>query len=98
MVKSLWALRKMLQHTFRAAMRKLLMNHSAPIMTKEQVIISLQDLPNSFELEDLFERLLLIKRIEEGIRQADNGETVSEAEARAYLGRWSAGLATNRLA
>lgn len=65
-------------------------------MTKEQVITSLQDLPDSFELEDLFERLLLIKRIEEGIRQADNDETVSESEARAYLGRWSAGTTHSR--
>ena len=66
-------------------------------MTKEQVITSLKDLPDSFELEDLFERLSLIKRIEEGLRQADNGETVSESEARAYLSRWSAGVPANRV-
>ena len=67
-------------------------------MTKKQVITSLQDLPDDFELEDLFERLLLIKRIEEGVRQADNGETLSEAEARAYLSRWSAGATASRSA
>ncbi|WP_345123880.1 hypothetical protein [Hymenobacter antarcticus] len=50
----------------------------------------MKDLPEDFELEDLFERLVLIKRIEEGIRQSDNGKTVAEAEARAYLSRWSA--------
>lgn len=57
-------------------------------MTKEQIIEAVWQLPNDFQLEDLFERLLLIKRIEEGIRQSDNGETLTEAEARAYLSRW----------
>jgi predicted transcriptional regulator len=65
-------------------------------MTKEQVITSLRDLPDDFELEDLFERLVFIKRVEEGLRQADNGETVSEADARAYLSRWTAGVTPPR--
>ncbi len=57
-------------------------------MTKQELLAAIQDVPEIFELEDLFERLLLIKRIEEGIRQSDNGETLTEAEARRYLGRW----------
>lgn len=60
-------------------------------MTKEKLFAAVKDLPEDFELEDLFDRLLLIKRIEEGIRQSDNGETVPEAEARAYLSRWLTG-------
>lgn len=60
-------------------------------MTKEQIIEAVWQLPNDFQLEDLFERLLLIKRIEEGIRQSDNGETLTEPEARAYLSRWQLG-------
>ncbi len=59
-------------------------------MTKEQVITSLQELPDDFVLEDLIERLVFIARVEEGIRQSDNGETLTEAEARAYLSRWQA--------
>lgn len=57
-------------------------------MTKAQIVETVQQLPDNFELEDLFERLLLIKRIEEGVRQSDNGETLTEAEARKYLSRW----------
>lgn len=57
-------------------------------MTKEQILETVQQLPENFELEDLFERLLLIKRIEEGVRQSDNGETMTEAEAKSYLSRW----------
>ena len=58
-------------------------------MTKEQVIDSLKELPEKFELEDLFERLLFQERLEEGIRQSDNDEVVSLEEARNYLVKWS---------
>ena len=56
-------------------------------MTKAQILETVNQLPEDFELEDLFERLLLIKRIEEGVRQSDKGETLTEAEARSYLSR-----------
>ena len=59
-------------------------------MTKEKLFEAVKDLPENFELEDLFERLLLVRRIEEGLRQSDNGETLTEAEAKNYLGRWLA--------
>lgn len=57
-------------------------------MTKEKLFEAVKDLPETFELEDLFERLLLLKRIKEGIRQSKNGETLTEVEARTYLSRW----------
>jgi len=65
-------------------------------MTKQKILETVENLPENFELEDLFERLLLVKRIEEGIRQSDNGETLTEAEAKSYLSRWltDAGTAT----
>ena len=60
-------------------------------MTKAKLFEAVKALPEDFELEDLFERLLFIKRIEEGIRQSENGETLTEVEARAYLSRWQPG-------
>ena len=59
-------------------------------MTKEKLLEAVKDLPENFELEDLFNRLLLIKRIEEGVRQSQQGETLTETEAKNYLGRWLA--------
>ena len=63
-------------------------------MTKEQLFETMKGLPESFELEDLFDRLLLIKRIEEGVRQSKEGETLSETEAKSYLSRWLADAGT----
>lgn len=57
-------------------------------MTKEQVITSLQDLPNSFEPEQLIERLIALQKMEEGLDQVKRGETVTVAEAKARLAKW----------
>lgn len=57
-------------------------------MTKEELFEAVQGLPESFDLEDLFERLLLLKHIKEGIRQSKNNEMLTEAEAKTHLTRW----------
>ena len=58
-------------------------------MTKETVLALLKELPEEFELDDLFERLLFQQRLAEGIRQSDNDEVVSLEEARKHLAKWS---------
>lgn len=57
-------------------------------MTKEQVITSLQDLPNSFEPEQLIERIIALQKMEEGLEQVKRGETVTVEEAKARLAKW----------
>ena len=51
-------------------------------MTKEKLFESVKDLPDTFELEDLFERLLFIERLEQRLVQAAQGDVVSFEEAR----------------
>ena len=36
-------------------------------MTKDQVVASLQDLPNAFESEQLIERIIALQKMEEGL-------------------------------
>lgn len=57
-------------------------------MTKEQVITSLQDLPDSFEPEQLIERLISLQRMEEGLEQVKRGEVVTVDEAKQRLAKW----------
>ena len=57
-------------------------------MTKAQVITSLQDLPNSFEPEQLIERIIALQKMEEGLAQVQRGETVTVEEAKARLTKW----------
>lgn len=51
-------------------------------MTKEKLFEAVKDLPDNFELEDLFERLLFIQHLERRIEQAAQNEVVSFEDAR----------------
>lgn len=57
-------------------------------MTKEQVVTSLQELPENFEPEQLIERLLSLQRMEEGLNQVRRGEVVTVEEAKKRLSKW----------
>ena len=48
----------------------------------------IRDLPDNASIEDAMERLLLLHKIEKGIRQADQGRTVSHDDAKHRLRKW----------
>ena len=49
---------------------------------KERVLDAVRSLPDDATVEDAMERLYFLAKIEEGLRQADAGETLSNEEAR----------------
>jgi len=49
---------------------------------KERVLDAVRGLPDDATVEDAMERLYFLAKIEEGLRQAEAGETVSHEEAR----------------
>lgn len=49
---------------------------------KERVLKAVRDLPDDATVEDIMERLYFLAKVEEGLRQADAGETVSHEEAK----------------
>lgn len=57
-------------------------------MTKEQLMSSLQDLPDSFEPEQFIERLIALQKMDEGLEQVKRGETVTIEEAKSRLAKW----------
>ena len=58
-------------------------------MTKDMVLDSLAKMPNEFPLEDLLERLVFVQRVEEGLRQSEQGETTPIGEVKERLRKWS---------
>jgi predicted transcriptional regulator len=48
---------------------------------KQKILQVVQGLPDTATFEDAIERLCFLAKVEEGIRQSDNGETVPHAEA-----------------
>jgi hypothetical protein len=54
-------------------------------MTKHQVLDSLKDFPEKFSVEHLIEKLIFIEKVEEGLAQSKNNETISMEEAKKRL-------------
>jgi len=49
---------------------------------KERVIEAVRGLPDDATVEDAMERLYFLAKVEEGLRQAEAGKTVTAEEAR----------------
>ena len=58
-------------------------------MTKKQKILkALRAQPDNASHQDAMERLAFLAKIEEGLKQADSGQTISHAQLKRKMGRW----------
>ena len=58
------------------------------MITKKQIIKTIQELPDDASVEDAIERLFLLYKINRGIDQADAGQKVSQKEAKERMQKW----------
>ena len=58
------------------------------MLTKKEVIKSLQNLPSEFEAEEAIERIILLEKIRLGIEDSKQGKVLSREEARKRLSKW----------
>jgi uncharacterized membrane-anchored protein YjiN (DUF445 family) len=58
------------------------------MLTKDKLIEAIKDMPSTFTIDDLLDRLVLIQKIETGLAQSDAGNTFSTADAKERLGKW----------
>ena len=58
------------------------------MLTKEKIIEAMRDMPNTFSVDDLLDRILLLQKIELGLEQSNAGQVVSTAEAKERLKKW----------
>lgn len=55
---------------------------------RENILTILRDLPEQTTIEDAMERLLILTKVERGCQEADDGKTVSHAEAEKRFHKW----------
>lgn len=60
----------------------------ATISKKQNILRTVQSLPDETTIEEAMECLLLLFKIEKGCYQADTGETVSHSEAEQRMKKW----------
>lgn len=58
------------------------------MLTKEKLKEQIDKFPEEFSIDDLVERLILIEKVENGMRQSDRGEVVSEADLDSEVEKW----------
>ena len=56
--------------------------------SREDMIRAMEALPADATIEDAMDRLLLMAKVERGLRQADEGKTLSHEEMIASLAKW----------
>ncbi len=58
------------------------------VETKRQIVKAMEELPDDASVEDAFDRLYLLYKIEKGLRQADRGDLITQEEARQRMAKW----------
>ncbi|GGG46417.1 hypothetical protein [Bizionia arctica] len=58
------------------------------MLTKTKLIEHIESFPENFSLEELFERLILLDKIEKGNLQSVKGKVISESELDKEIEKW----------
>jgi len=58
------------------------------MLTKKEVLESMNSLPSKFEAEDAIEKIVLLEKIRIGLDQSEAGKVVSMEEAKKRLKKW----------
>ncbi|WP_298147589.1 hypothetical protein [Flavobacterium sp.] len=58
------------------------------MITKKQLAVTLDKLPEQFSIEDLIDRLILLDKIERAERESEVGNTITETELDQELEKW----------
>jgi len=64
------------------------MDWKVAVETKQQILKAIEDLPDDPGVEDALDRLYLLYKIERGLRQADQGELLTQEELRERMAKW----------
>lgn len=58
------------------------------MLTKTNVIKTITRFPDSFSIDELVDKMILLDKIEKGIQDADSGKVISEEEVDKKIEEW----------
>ncbi|MCO4294252.1 hypothetical protein NF867_15430 [Solitalea sp. MAHUQ-68] len=58
------------------------------MLTKDQLLQTIKDLPETFSFDDLLDRILLLQKIEVGMEQSNSQQTLTTDQAKEKLKKW----------
>lgn len=59
------------------------------MLTKEKLNNTVNELPDSFTIDELIDQLIFIEKVEEGIKQSDSDKIVSNEDVKLMIDKWS---------
>lgn len=57
-------------------------------MERAKALDTIKELPEEFELEDLIEKLVFVEKIEQGLKQLDEGKTMPHEKVKEIASKW----------
>ncbi|MFN3999373.1 hypothetical protein [Algoriphagus sp.] len=57
-------------------------------MEKKKALEAIQEMPESFDLEVLIERLIFIEKVEKGLEQVKEGKVISHEQLKTLAQQW----------
>jgi predicted transcriptional regulator len=57
-------------------------------MTKELLTTAIKNMPEEFHLDELFERLVFMEKVEKGLKDTEEGRTITHEEMKKRIDRW----------
>ena len=58
------------------------------MITKEQLIRTISNLPDKFSFDDLLDRIVLLDKIETGLAQSERGQVNTTEQTKEKLSKW----------
>ncbi|HAH57879.1 MAG: hypothetical protein KUL83_01915 [Lentimicrobium sp.] len=59
------------------------------MLTRDILKRTIANLPGSFMIDELIEQLLFIEKVEEGLKQSEEGKTISNEVVKSRIEKWS---------
>jgi len=58
------------------------------MLTRTQVVDTLEKMPEQFSIDQLFDKLLFINKVEIGLAQSENGQVNTKEQSKQKLSKW----------
>lgn len=58
------------------------------MITKKKLMQSIKDLPESFSIDELLDRVIFLQKVESGLAQSNKGQSISTKDAKLKLKKW----------
>lgn len=59
------------------------------MLTKEKLNKTINNLPDSFTIDELIDQFIFIEKVEEGLKQSDEGNVISNDDVKLMIDKWS---------